>query len=187
MHKIEEPCEVISFYSYTGGSGRSMTLANVACLLARRCPPERGVLMVDWNLESPSLHRFFQDKLRHWSGAAEYSETKLEEHLGLLDLFVELEALVPQSGVAATCADDVFRQLDPDRFVIPTDIPALSLLKAGRFDGYYFSTVSSFQWAALDERAPWIINSLLDFWARRYRFVLIDSTSGVNDMSGLCA
>jgi len=28
---------------------------------------------------------------------------------------------------------------------------------------------------------------LLDFWRRRYRFILIDSTSGVNDMGGLCA
>jgi tetratricopeptide (TPR) repeat protein len=184
---VEEPCQVISFYSYTGGSGRSMTLANVACLLARRCRQERGVLMVDWNLESPSLHHFFHDKLQNWSGAAEAAETKLDQHLGLLDLFTEIDALVPASGPDAACPDDIFERVKPDRFVIPTDIPSLSLLKAGRFDGYYFSAVSSFQWAALHERAPWMINSLLDFWAQRYRFVLIDSTSGVNDMSGLCA
>ena len=48
---------------------------------------------------------------------------------------------------------------------------------AGRFDGGYFSAVSSFGWAALHERAPGIINALLDFWASRYRFVLIDSSS----------
>ena len=77
--------------------------------------------------------------------------------------------------------------MKPERFVIPTDIPSLFLLKAGRFDDYYFSAVSSFQWAALDERAPWIISSLMDYWAQRYRFILIDSTSGVNDMGGLCA
>ena len=55
-----EHSEVITFYSYTGGAGRSMALANVACMLARHCPPDRGVLMVDWNLDAPSLHRFGQ-------------------------------------------------------------------------------------------------------------------------------
>src|SRR5580765_1781668 len=105
----EEPCEVISFYSYTGGSGRSMALANIACLLARRCPPERGVLMVDWNLESPSLHRFYP---------------KPDEDPGLLDLFVELEAQIPAAG-----SDDVggiVERVQPDRFILPTGIPALS-------------------------------------------------------------
>src|SRR5436189_3381960 len=89
-----EPSEVITFYSYTGGCGRSMALANVACLLARRCPPERGVLMVDWNLESPSLHRFYPGP---------------DEHAGLLDLFVELDSQIPASGEkdAAAAVDRV--------------------------------------------------------------------------------
>src|SRR5437899_12883246 len=92
----EEPCQVITFYSYTGGSGRSMALANVACLLARRCREDRGVLMVDWNLESPSLHRFFHDKFRNGSGAADRAD--LECQPGLLDLFVMIDSLVPESG-----------------------------------------------------------------------------------------
>src|SRR5207247_139211 len=124
------------------------------------------------NLECPSLHRFFRGP---------------DEHPGLLDLFVELDSLVPASGSDAHSAGAVLDRLQPDRFVVPSGIPSLSLLKAGRFDGGYFSAVSSFGWAALHERAPGIINALLDFWASRYRFVLIDSTSGVNDMSGLCA
>jgi tetratricopeptide (TPR) repeat protein/cellulose biosynthesis protein BcsQ len=182
----EEPCEVITFYSYTGGSGRSMALANVACLLARRCTADRGVLMVDWNLESPSLHRFFQDRVQTAPGAGDPAN-QFDRQPGLLDLFVELDSQVSKSAPAATAPADFFEQVKPERFVIPTDIPSLFLLKAGRFDDYYFSAVSSFQWAALDERAPWIISSLMDFWAQRYRFILIDSTSGVNDMGGLCA
>jgi MinD-like ATPase involved in chromosome partitioning or flagellar assembly len=50
--------EVITFYSYKGGTGRSMALANVACLLSRM---DRRVLVVDWDLEAPGLHRYFQD------------------------------------------------------------------------------------------------------------------------------
>ena len=183
---LEKPCEVITFYSYTGGAGRSMALANVACLLAPLCRQGRGVLMVDWSLQSASLHRYFQNKLNNWSGEPERSENKLDQQPGLFDLFVEIETLLPKLGPDAS-ADRVFEALQPDRFVIPTDIPSLSLLKAGRFDDYFFPAVSSFQWAALHERAPWLIDSLAAYWAKRYSFVLIDSNSGVSELSGLCA
>src|SRR5262245_30188802 len=128
-----KPSQVITFYSYTGGAGRSMAVANVACLLARHCQPDRGVLMVDWNLESPSLHRFFRDCVQKWAGAPEHSEHKLDEQVGLLDLFVELEELVPTSGPEAESSPEILDRVELGRFVIPTDIPSLSLLKAGRF------------------------------------------------------
>src|SRR5690349_10827962 len=106
-----------------------MALANVACLLARRCPVDRGVLMVDWSLESPSLHRFFRS---HTSDPA-----KLDQLPGLLDLFTELDSRIPASGSTVTSTRDVIAAVGPGRFPIPTDIPALSLLKAGRFDADY--------------------------------------------------
>ena len=124
-----KPSEVITFYSYTGGAGRSMALANVACLLARSCPAERGVLMVDWNLESPSLHRFFHDKFQDWIGTASPG-SQLDGQPGLLDLFVELDSMVPKSGPATELPDEIFAQVNPGRFIIPTDIPSLSLTKA---------------------------------------------------------
>ena len=51
---------VITFYSYKGGTGRSMALANTACLLARTKSDPRPVLTIDWDLEAPGLHRFFR-------------------------------------------------------------------------------------------------------------------------------
>ena len=51
--------EVVTFYSYKGGTGRTMALANVACLLAQRVSASERVLVVDWDLEAPGLHRFF--------------------------------------------------------------------------------------------------------------------------------
>ncbi len=48
--------QVITFYSYKGGTGRTMALANVAWILAAN---GYRVLAVDWDLESPGLHRFF--------------------------------------------------------------------------------------------------------------------------------
>ena len=49
---------IITFYSYKGGVGRSMAVANVAVLLSRDF--NRDVVVVDWDLEAPGLHRFFQ-------------------------------------------------------------------------------------------------------------------------------
>jgi len=43
---------VVTFYSYKGGVGRSMALANVAALLARW---GRRVLIIDWDLEAPGI------------------------------------------------------------------------------------------------------------------------------------
>src|SRR5437868_12111858 len=49
--------QIISFYSYKGGVGRSMALANVAWILASN---GKRVLAVDWDLEAPGLHRYFR-------------------------------------------------------------------------------------------------------------------------------
>jgi len=48
---------IITFYSYKGGTGRSMALANVAWILASM---GRRVLAIDWDLEAPGLHRYFR-------------------------------------------------------------------------------------------------------------------------------
>src|ERR1041385_6770285 len=47
---------ICTFYSYKGGVGRSMALANIALLLARR---GKRVLAVDWDLEAPGLNYYF--------------------------------------------------------------------------------------------------------------------------------
>src|SRR5580658_4281470 len=48
---------IITFYSFKGGTGRSMTLANVAWLLASA---GKRVLAIDWDLEAPGLYRYFR-------------------------------------------------------------------------------------------------------------------------------
>jgi len=73
---------IYTFYSYKGGVGRSMAMANVAEHLYRR---GLRVVMIDWDLEAPGLESFFYD----------VSETKGQEgvkairaRLGLVDLLV---------------------------------------------------------------------------------------------------
>ena len=50
---------IVTFYSWKGGVGRTMALANVAIQLARK---GHSVLAVDWDLEAPGLNRYFLGK-----------------------------------------------------------------------------------------------------------------------------
>ncbi len=80
---------IYTFYSYKGGVGRSMALANVA-----ECFHAQGlrVLIVDWDLEAPGLETYFFERT---SGpdpepAAPLQGTALvESSLGLMDLLLE--------------------------------------------------------------------------------------------------
>src|SRR5207342_2943237 len=56
-----QPGTVVTFYSFKGGVGRTMALANLAWILASN---GLRVLAVDWDLESPGLHRYFHPFLR---------------------------------------------------------------------------------------------------------------------------
>lgn len=67
---------IATFYSYKGGVGRSMALANVAVLLARW---GSKVLVVDWDLEAPGIERYFDEMV---PGCHE----KVEEKRGIVDI-----------------------------------------------------------------------------------------------------
>src|SRR4051794_10976046 len=60
MNAIEPRGRVITFYPYTGGTGRSMALANVGWILASH---GKRVICIDWDLEAPGLHRYFSPVL----------------------------------------------------------------------------------------------------------------------------
>ena len=72
--------KIITFYSYKGGTGRSMALANLAWILASN---GQRVLAIDWDLEAPGLHRYFQPFLRDKALAA--SE-------GVIDFIIDFAA-----------------------------------------------------------------------------------------------
>ena len=49
--------KVVTFYSFKGGVGRSMGLANIGAVLGAW---GYKVLLVDWDLEAPGLEYYFQ-------------------------------------------------------------------------------------------------------------------------------
>lgn len=50
--------KVCTFYSYKGGVGRTFALANIAAVLTRW---GYRVLCIDWDLEAPGLHLYFDN------------------------------------------------------------------------------------------------------------------------------
>ena len=65
--------QIVTFYSFKGGTGRTMALANVAWILAAN---GKRVLIADWDLESPGLHRFFQP----------FMDARASDRPGIVDL-----------------------------------------------------------------------------------------------------
>src|SRR5258708_19414975 len=78
---------IITFYSYKGGTGRTMALANVAWILAAN---GHKVLAVDWDLEGPGLHRFVHPFL---------DTSALESNPGVIEL-------INKYSIAATATDN---------------------------------------------------------------------------------
>ena len=71
---------IFTFYSYKGGVGRSMTLANIAELFYQN---GLKVLMVDWDSEAPGLERFFP-----------INQNETLDNRGLLDLIISYKELM---------------------------------------------------------------------------------------------
>src|ERR1044072_5884513 len=73
MAAAQSQGRIVTFYSYKGGTGRSMALANFAWILAAS---GKRVLAIDWDLEAPGLHRYFRPFL---------TDPELVETAGLID------------------------------------------------------------------------------------------------------
>jgi eukaryotic-like serine/threonine-protein kinase len=174
--------EVITFYSYKGGSGRSMALANIGCLLARE---GKRVLIVDWDLDAPGLHRFFE-RYSMGTGQRAFDEW-VASAPGLIELLDVLFAGAQNSSQPFGDGRSApFEDVDLARYCVTTDIERLWLLKAGRFDGEYPNRVASMNWGSRYKQWPGFFQGFSEWLAKDFDYVLIDSRTGVSDISGIC-
>lgn len=84
---------IFTFYSYKGGVGRSMALANVA-----ECFCEKGlrVLIVDWDLEAPGLESFFFEPGAPDQDGGKDGATSIRSRLGVIDLLLSYKQVHPR-------------------------------------------------------------------------------------------
>ncbi len=189
MRPSNKKGKIITFYSYKGGTGRSMSLANIACLLAQNKDNDMGILMIDWDLEAPGLHRFFKNFIHLNSENNTKGDENLDAHPGLIDFFTELDDLLPvkrTSPLPGAEIMDSFNKLQFKKYIIKTELPGLFLLKAGKFDENYSQKVNRFQWEALYNKCPMLIQNFAEYLSQMFSYILIDSRTGITDIGGVC-
>ncbi|GAA2868154.1 hypothetical protein Acy02nite_09290 [Actinoplanes cyaneus] len=176
--------QIITFYSFKGGVGRTMALANVAWILAGT---GRRVLTVDWDLESPGLHRYYSPFL---------ADRDLRQSPGVIDMITRFER---RAGEAESRGEGLrseeIRRLTRiqeyatslERYEFPRG-GSIDFVPSGRQAPEYSDTVSNFDWETFYSRlngAEFLV-SLAQDMREHYDVVLIDSRTGLSDNAGIC-
>ena len=151
---------IVTFYSYKGGVGRSMALANTAVLLARQ---GKRVLVVDWDLEAPGLERYFS-----------YFKIDMQGK-GLLNLLIDSGA-----GKAPDYRDYLW--------TVREGKTEFSFLASGKdVDPDYSAKLEAFDWQEFFHSGGGdTIEAWRDAWKADYDIVLVDSRTGLSDSGGVC-
>ena len=157
----------IVFYSYKGGTGRTLALANVASYLARF---DFKVCILDMDLEAPGIHYKFlktsDPRINNMLGIVDYIDYFSKNHTSPPDLnpyllrINECISIMPSGSV--TCGD-------------------------------YWDKLSRINWhEMLYEEDSSGIKMLLDLLGQiqsdefGFDFILIDARAGITPLSGLC-
>ena len=159
--------KTIVFYSYKGGAGRTLALANVAMHLS-----EYGyrVCILDLDLEAPGIHyKFFGDgmpSIKNTKGVVDY-----------IDYFMSNESPPPDIG----------------QYLIKYNENITILPSGDVTSGEYWRKLARIDWHGLlyDDGAPGV-RLMLDMIGRvqsdalAFDYVLIDARAGITPLSGLC-
>ncbi|MER5554285.1 FxSxx-COOH system tetratricopeptide repeat protein [Streptomyces sp. NPDC002793] len=175
---------VVTFYSYKGGTGRTMALANTAWILAAN---GKRVLAVDWDLEAPGLHRFFHPFL---------DPSTLGATTGVIDLITEYAWAATNPAQRADDWHRDYARIQPHAVSLTPDqlgweFPrggTLDFVSAGRQNREYSATVSTFDWDNFYDRlgGGHFFDALRDDMKANYDYVLIDSRTGLSDIADIC-
>jgi hypothetical protein len=182
--------QIVTFYSYKGGTGRSMALANVAWALASN---RQKVLVIDWDLEAPGLHRYF----RAFLSDKELTEPESKGLIEFVRNYAMLAATPPAEG------DRPAKWYEPHaqiwKWATPLRWPRgpilnfanrgeIQFVPAGRQGPEYAERINTFDWHTLYQAhgGDKFFESVREQAKREFDYVLIDSRTGVSDTSGIC-
>ncbi len=186
---------IITFYSFKGGVGRTMALANVAYLAAQN---KKRVLVMDWDLEAPGLSYYFRGFVE--PGQAE----ALRQAPGVLNVLwdwsqaafaakdsAQLDKLIARYETGRAFSECVRPIMDSD--FLPEE-SLLDYIGAGSpvintpEPVAYEQALSDFSWHTFFNFASGGL--VIEDWRRwakkNYDLVLVDSRTGLADAAGVC-
>jgi len=168
---MESLGQILTFYSYKGGVGRSMGLANVAALLSKW---RRKVLIVDWDLEAPGIESYFDNY-------AKISKSRREK-AGVIDI---VHSLIGKDKIDWR---DCLMSVSLNEFKGFGSGEELKIISAGRDDGEYVTRVQETDWAELfrTKELGKHLETLRNEWKAAFDFILVDSRTGITDIGGVC-
>jgi len=151
----------ITFYSYKGGVGRTLALANVAYLIAADKSDPCSVLVWDFDLEAPGLHEILSCK---WG-------RKRKGFVDLVDTYRQ-KAKIPDVG----------------EYIYKTGVDGIDILPAGRSKDYG-AKLAKINWQEIYSKArgyDFLQTLQKDIRTLGYEYVLIDARTGYSDVGGIC-
>ena len=155
----------VTFYSFKGGVGRTLALANIGLELARK---GRQVLLIDFDLESPGIDTFEIFRPR-------------ESHPGV----VEYVSSFMSTKTAPDVKDYIYEALG-----VGQKGGRLWVMPAGKGDEEYSQKLSRISWQRLyDELDGFLMfEDVKAQWKKYFEpdYVLIDSRTGHTDIEGIC-
>ena len=171
--------QIITFYSYKGGTGRTMALANVAWILATN---GKRVLSVDWDLESPGLHKFFHPFL---------DESTVSATPGVIEIINDYASAAVDSGPRGDDWHLEFARIERHAVSLDWSFPdggKLDFLSAGRQNRDYSAAVCSLDWDNFYDRLGGgrFFRAMREDMKEKYDYVLIDSRTGLSDVADIC-
>jgi tetratricopeptide (TPR) repeat protein/MinD-like ATPase involved in chromosome partitioning or flagellar assembly len=159
---------IVTFYSYKGGVGRTLAMANIGILLARR---GRRVLLMDWDLEAPGLDRYFRP----------HQTAIVSPDQGIVHLLHQ---------AAADPGADWRPHVQTVRMRPSGDKEdcELSFIPSGVAAVNYAELVRRFSWETFlaEQDGGAILERWRNEWKGSFDLVLIDSRTGITDTGGIC-
>src|SRR3984885_7669280 len=179
----EEPRRgrVVTFYSYKGGTGRTMALANVAWILASN---GHKVLVADWDLESPGLHLFFPPFL----------DQVVRDAPGIIDMVREYEYQAARAKDEDERQAHIAEHTRIRKYAIPLrhwtfpDGGSLEFLSPGKQNSDYIATIGALDWDNFYRALSGgeFLDVLRDEMKAQYDYALVDSRTGLSDVGNIC-
>lgn len=154
-----------TFYSFKGGVGRTLALANTATLLATDHDEPCRVLVWDFDLAAPGLQQVLKCR---WKGKAR------EGFLDYVHHYCTKAEILPI-----------------ERFVCKTDVPNVDMLPAGWMGRRYAARLDEIHWQEIYRQARGYqfmeaTKKQIADLKPEYDYVLVDSLTGYSDVGGIC-
>ena len=194
---MRELTQILAFYSFKGGVGRSMAVLNLAYSLAAK---GRHVLVLDMDLEAPGLSGFLHRE-KEIAGFARFDMVDLVKWASSVKLPIELSDYPPLT--------DYVVAVPPEKVVSShghrSEAGRLDIIPVEE-DRHYYDRLAELELGKYDQDGLVRTGSVLRSWLKSLRFsielpdyygpncertasydyVLVDSRTGITETGGLC-